>query len=55
MDGFYVAKFKVGKRIKKAAVEEEEEVSMEIGQDGELVPAAKPAFGDDDALIEGGC
>jgi hypothetical protein len=56
VDGFYVAKFKVGKRVKKAAAEEEEEETMAISQDGVLVPqsqADKPAFGDDEALIEG--
>lgn len=51
-----MAKFKVGKRVKKAAADEEEEETMAISQDGVLVPqsqAEKPAFGDDEALIEG--
>lgn len=58
MDGFFVAKFKVDKRLKKmAAAAEEEEPQMMLNTEGELVEEAKATFDDeaDQGYIEGGC
>jgi len=55
MDGFFVAKFKVGKRGKKATeAEEEEEVTGDIVPEGQEEPK-KAVFdaAEDDAIIKG--
>jgi ribosomal RNA methyltransferase Nop2 len=59
MDGFYVAKIKVGKRPKgkKAAAEEDDEPQMMLNDAGEVVEDKPTVFDDaqDDALIKGEC
>jgi len=57
MDGFFVAKFKVEKRVPKkgAAAEEDDDEPTGVTEDGEPIKASSSTFNDptDQAIIEG--